>query len=154
MKETEARATRQAPSIRVHHAGHAAQYILLLSRVLLRLAAYLPCMPLELRETQNWLRPDGPICLRPDPTPLATRQATSIRVHHTGHAAHYILLLSRVLLWLTAFHSRMPLDRRETRDWLRPGGPTCLRPNPTPHHTTSYNRRPHTASCRWNVWRA
>uniref|UniRef100_A0A5K3FQ83 Serine/threonine-protein phosphatase 2A 55 kDa regulatory subunit B n=1 Tax=Mesocestoides corti TaxID=53468 RepID=A0A5K3FQ83_MESCO len=28
----------------------------------------------------------------------------------------------------------MPLDRRETRDWLRPGGPTCLRPNPTPHH--------------------
>uniref|UniRef100_A0A5K3FY63 Uncharacterized protein n=1 Tax=Mesocestoides corti TaxID=53468 RepID=A0A5K3FY63_MESCO len=26
----------------------------------------------------------------------------------------------------------MPLDRRETRDWLRPGGPTCLRPNPTP----------------------
>uniref|UniRef100_A0A5K3FJJ6 Secreted protein n=1 Tax=Mesocestoides corti TaxID=53468 RepID=A0A5K3FJJ6_MESCO len=21
----------------------------------------------------------------------------------------------------------------ETRDWLRPGGPTCLRPNPTPH---------------------
>uniref|UniRef100_A0A5K3F2V3 Prenylcys_lyase domain-containing protein n=1 Tax=Mesocestoides corti TaxID=53468 RepID=A0A5K3F2V3_MESCO len=30
----------------------------------------------------------------------------------------------------------MPLDRRETRDWLRPGGPICLRPNPTPHHTT------------------
>uniref|UniRef100_A0A5K3FKG6 CHCH domain-containing protein n=1 Tax=Mesocestoides corti TaxID=53468 RepID=A0A5K3FKG6_MESCO len=30
----------------------------------------------------------------------------------------------------------MPLDRRETRDWLRPGGPTCLCPNPTPHHTT------------------
>uniref|UniRef100_A0A5K3FP88 inositol-polyphosphate 5-phosphatase n=1 Tax=Mesocestoides corti TaxID=53468 RepID=A0A5K3FP88_MESCO len=29
----------------------------------------------------------------------------------------------------------MPLDRRETRDYLRPGGPICLRPNPTPHHT-------------------
>uniref|UniRef100_A0A5K3FCG2 PRORP domain-containing protein n=1 Tax=Mesocestoides corti TaxID=53468 RepID=A0A5K3FCG2_MESCO len=28
----------------------------------------------------------------------------------------------------------MPLDRRETRDWPRPGGPTCLRPNPTPHY--------------------
>uniref|UniRef100_A0A5K3FNU2 Uncharacterized protein n=1 Tax=Mesocestoides corti TaxID=53468 RepID=A0A5K3FNU2_MESCO len=27
----------------------------------------------------------------------------------------------------------MPLDRRETQDWLRSGGPTCLRPNPTPH---------------------
>uniref|UniRef100_A0A5K3G1U9 RES domain-containing protein n=1 Tax=Mesocestoides corti TaxID=53468 RepID=A0A5K3G1U9_MESCO len=26
----------------------------------------------------------------------------------------------------------MPLERRETRDWLRPGGLTCLRPNPTP----------------------
>uniref|UniRef100_A0A5K3EYY7 Protein with signal anchor n=1 Tax=Mesocestoides corti TaxID=53468 RepID=A0A5K3EYY7_MESCO len=32
----------------------------------------------------------------------------------------------------------MPLDRRETRDWLRPGGPTCLRPNPTPHHTFAH----------------
>uniref|UniRef100_A0A5K3FLK2 Os01g0778700 protein n=1 Tax=Mesocestoides corti TaxID=53468 RepID=A0A5K3FLK2_MESCO len=38
-----------------------------------------------------------------------------------------------VLLWLAASLFRMPLDRRETRDWLRPGGPTCLRPNPTPH---------------------
>uniref|UniRef100_A0A5K3FMC0 Transposase n=1 Tax=Mesocestoides corti TaxID=53468 RepID=A0A5K3FMC0_MESCO len=63
----------------------------------------------------------------------ATRQAPSIRVLHTGHAAHYILLLSRVLLWLAAFLSRMPLDCRETQDWLRSGGPTCLRPNPTPH---------------------
>uniref|UniRef100_A0A5K3FKK8 Uncharacterized protein n=1 Tax=Mesocestoides corti TaxID=53468 RepID=A0A5K3FKK8_MESCO len=27
----------------------------------------------------------------------------------------------------------MPLDRRETRDWLWPGGPTCLRPDPSPH---------------------
>uniref|UniRef100_A0A5K3F814 Uncharacterized protein n=1 Tax=Mesocestoides corti TaxID=53468 RepID=A0A5K3F814_MESCO len=32
----------------------------------------------------------------------------------------------------------MPLDRRETRDWLLPGGPTCLRPDPTPHHTVEY----------------
>uniref|UniRef100_A0A5K3G0H9 Uncharacterized protein n=1 Tax=Mesocestoides corti TaxID=53468 RepID=A0A5K3G0H9_MESCO len=31
----------------------------------------------------------------------------------------------------------MPLDCRETRDWLRPGGPTCLRPDPTPYHTTT-----------------
>uniref|UniRef100_A0A5K3G5T1 Polyprotein n=1 Tax=Mesocestoides corti TaxID=53468 RepID=A0A5K3G5T1_MESCO len=62
----------------------------------------------------------------------ATRQAPSIRVHHAGHAAHYILHLIHVLLWLAAFPSRMPLDRRETRDWLRPRGPTYLRPNPTP----------------------
>uniref|UniRef100_A0A5K3G060 Secreted protein n=1 Tax=Mesocestoides corti TaxID=53468 RepID=A0A5K3G060_MESCO len=47
----------------------------------------------------------------------ATRQAPSIRVHHAGHAAHYILHLIHVLLWLAAFLSRMPLDRRETRDW-------------------------------------
>uniref|UniRef100_A0A5K3F1P7 Uncharacterized protein n=1 Tax=Mesocestoides corti TaxID=53468 RepID=A0A5K3F1P7_MESCO len=32
----------------------------------------------------------------------------------------------------------MPLDRRETRDWLRPGGPTCSFPNPTPHHIVEY----------------
>ncbi|VDD79896.1 unnamed protein product [Mesocestoides corti] len=66
--QSEARATSQPPSIRVRHAGHAAHYILLLNRVLLWLAAYLPRMPLEHRETQDWLRPDGPICLRPDPT--------------------------------------------------------------------------------------
>uniref|UniRef100_A0A5K3FZ76 Aa_trans domain-containing protein n=2 Tax=Mesocestoides corti TaxID=53468 RepID=A0A5K3FZ76_MESCO len=34
----------------------------------------------------------------------------------------------------------MPLEHRETRDWLRPGGPTCLRPNPTPHHITMVHR--------------
>uniref|UniRef100_A0A5K3FFG0 AAA_5 domain-containing protein n=1 Tax=Mesocestoides corti TaxID=53468 RepID=A0A5K3FFG0_MESCO len=62
----------------------------------------------------------------------ATRQAPSIRVHHAGHVAHYILHLIHVLLWLAAFLSRMPLDRRGTRDWLRPGGPICLRPHPTP----------------------
>uniref|UniRef100_A0A5K3EYW8 Sema domain-containing protein n=1 Tax=Mesocestoides corti TaxID=53468 RepID=A0A5K3EYW8_MESCO len=28
----------------------------------------------------------------------------------------------------------MPLEHRETQDWLRPGGPTCLRPDPTPHN--------------------
>uniref|UniRef100_A0A5K3G049 Uncharacterized protein n=1 Tax=Mesocestoides corti TaxID=53468 RepID=A0A5K3G049_MESCO len=32
----------------------------------------------------------------------------------------------------------MLLDRRETRDWLRPGGPTCLRPDLTPHYTPHY----------------
>uniref|UniRef100_A0A5K3EPI5 cDNA n=1 Tax=Mesocestoides corti TaxID=53468 RepID=A0A5K3EPI5_MESCO len=85
-------------------------------------------------ETQDWLRPGGPTCLRPNPTPLTTRQAPSIRVHHAGHAAHYILHLIHVLLWLAAFPSRTPLELRETRDWLRPGRPTCLRPNPTPHH--------------------
>uniref|UniRef100_A0A5K3G221 IS701 family transposase n=1 Tax=Mesocestoides corti TaxID=53468 RepID=A0A5K3G221_MESCO len=62
----------------------------------------------------------------------ATRQAPSTRVHHAAHAAHYILHLSRVLLWLAAYLPRMPLEHRETRDWLRPGGPTCLRPDPTP----------------------
>uniref|UniRef100_A0A5K3EJ27 Uncharacterized protein n=1 Tax=Mesocestoides corti TaxID=53468 RepID=A0A5K3EJ27_MESCO len=25
----------------------------------------------------------------------------------------------------------MPLERRETQDWLRPGGPICLRPDPS-----------------------
>uniref|UniRef100_A0A5K3FEI0 Uncharacterized protein n=1 Tax=Mesocestoides corti TaxID=53468 RepID=A0A5K3FEI0_MESCO len=82
---------------------------------------------------QDWLRPGGPTCLRLDSTPIATRQAPSIRVHHAGHAAHYIPLLVDVLLWLAAFLSRMPLDRRETQDWLRPGVHICLRPNPTPH---------------------
>uniref|UniRef100_A0A5K3EX44 Valine--tRNA ligase n=1 Tax=Mesocestoides corti TaxID=53468 RepID=A0A5K3EX44_MESCO len=61
--QPEASATRQAPSIRVHDAGHAAHHILLLS-------PYLPRMPLERIETQDWLRPGGPICLRPNPTPL------------------------------------------------------------------------------------
>uniref|UniRef100_A0A5K3EMT4 Oxidoreductase n=1 Tax=Mesocestoides corti TaxID=53468 RepID=A0A5K3EMT4_MESCO len=65
----------------------------------------------------------------------ATRLVPSIRVRYAGHAAHYILHLIHVLLWLAAFLFRMPLDRRETRYWLRSGGPTCLRPNPTPHHT-------------------
>uniref|UniRef100_A0A5K3F8E1 Uncharacterized protein n=1 Tax=Mesocestoides corti TaxID=53468 RepID=A0A5K3F8E1_MESCO len=41
-------------------------------------------------------------------------------------------LLSRVLLWLAASLPRMPLEHREAQDWLRPGGPTCLRPDPTP----------------------
>uniref|UniRef100_A0A5K3F9Q6 Serine incorporator 4 n=1 Tax=Mesocestoides corti TaxID=53468 RepID=A0A5K3F9Q6_MESCO len=74
---------------------------------------------LAFRETRDWLRPGGPTCLRPDPTPLASRQAPSIRVHRAGHAAHYIPHLIHVLLWLAAFLSRMPLGRRETRDWLR-----------------------------------
>uniref|UniRef100_A0A5K3EW54 Uncharacterized protein n=1 Tax=Mesocestoides corti TaxID=53468 RepID=A0A5K3EW54_MESCO len=30
----------------------------------------------------------------------------------------------------------MPLEHRETQDQLRPGGPICLRPDPTSHHTT------------------
>uniref|UniRef100_A0A5K3FF02 Uncharacterized protein n=1 Tax=Mesocestoides corti TaxID=53468 RepID=A0A5K3FF02_MESCO len=95
-----------------------------------------PPIFLENRETQDWLRPGGPTCLRSNPTPLATCQAPSIRVRHAGHAAHYILHLVHVLLWLAAFLSRMPLDRRGTRDWLRPGGPTCLRPDPTPLQIT------------------
>uniref|UniRef100_A0A5K3F7K5 Polyprenol reductase n=1 Tax=Mesocestoides corti TaxID=53468 RepID=A0A5K3F7K5_MESCO len=68
----------------------------------------------------------------------ATRQAPSIRVHHAGHAAHYILLLSHVLLWLAAYLSRMTLEHREAQDWLRLGGPICLRPDPTPQ---SYKER-------------
>uniref|UniRef100_A0A5K3FSB6 Uncharacterized protein n=1 Tax=Mesocestoides corti TaxID=53468 RepID=A0A5K3FSB6_MESCO len=69
-------------------------------------------MPLERKKTQDWLRPGDPTCLRPIPSPLAMRQAPSIRVHRAGHAAHYILLLSRVLLWLAAHLPRMPLDHR------------------------------------------
>uniref|UniRef100_A0A5K3EQZ3 Uncharacterized protein n=1 Tax=Mesocestoides corti TaxID=53468 RepID=A0A5K3EQZ3_MESCO len=49
-----------------------------------------------------------------------TRQAPFIRVHHAGHAAHYILLPIRVFLWLAAHLPRMPLERRGTEDWLRP----------------------------------
>uniref|UniRef100_A0A5K3EFW6 Uncharacterized protein n=1 Tax=Mesocestoides corti TaxID=53468 RepID=A0A5K3EFW6_MESCO len=67
---------------------------------------------------QDWLKPGGPKCLRPIPTPLAPRQAPSIRVHHVGHAAHYILHLIHVLLWLAAYLPRMPLERTERRDWL------------------------------------
>uniref|UniRef100_A0A5K3ENB3 Uncharacterized protein n=1 Tax=Mesocestoides corti TaxID=53468 RepID=A0A5K3ENB3_MESCO len=29
----------------------------------------------------------------------------------------------------------MPLDHRETKDWLRLGGPICLRPDPSPMET-------------------
>uniref|UniRef100_A0A5K3G2S9 N-acetyltransferase domain-containing protein n=1 Tax=Mesocestoides corti TaxID=53468 RepID=A0A5K3G2S9_MESCO len=40
--QSEARATRQAPSIRVHRAGHTAPYKLHLSRVIFWLAAHRP----------------------------------------------------------------------------------------------------------------
>uniref|UniRef100_A0A5K3EVX3 Uncharacterized protein n=1 Tax=Mesocestoides corti TaxID=53468 RepID=A0A5K3EVX3_MESCO len=40
----------------------------------------------------------------------------------------YILLLIRVFLWLAAYVPRMPLERRKTEDWLRPGGLICLHP--------------------------
>uniref|UniRef100_A0A5K3G0S7 Secreted protein n=1 Tax=Mesocestoides corti TaxID=53468 RepID=A0A5K3G0S7_MESCO len=43
-----------------------------------------------------------------------TRQAPSIRVHHAGHAGHYILHLICVLRWLAAYLPRMPLDCRDT----------------------------------------
>uniref|UniRef100_A0A5K3G0E2 Uncharacterized protein n=1 Tax=Mesocestoides corti TaxID=53468 RepID=A0A5K3G0E2_MESCO len=47
----------------------------------------------------------------------------------------------------------MPLDRRETRDWLRPGGPTCPRPNPTPHHsTTDCTTTPHGIFLLFSLW--
>uniref|UniRef100_A0A5K3FIL5 Uncharacterized protein n=1 Tax=Mesocestoides corti TaxID=53468 RepID=A0A5K3FIL5_MESCO len=59
-------------------------------------------------------------------------QEPHVRWHPSGSTT---LALIHVLLWLAAFLSRMPLNRRETRDWLRPGGPTCLRPNPTPHYS-------------------
>uniref|UniRef100_A0A5K3EIN5 Transposase n=1 Tax=Mesocestoides corti TaxID=53468 RepID=A0A5K3EIN5_MESCO len=55
--QLQARTTRQAPSIRVPQAGHAAHYILLLIRVFLSFAAYLPHMPLDRKETEDWLRP-------------------------------------------------------------------------------------------------
>uniref|UniRef100_A0A5K3FGG7 Integron gene cassette protein n=1 Tax=Mesocestoides corti TaxID=53468 RepID=A0A5K3FGG7_MESCO len=63
-----------------------------------------------------------------------THQAPSIRVHHAGCAAHYRLFLIRVCHWLATYLPRMPLDRREARDCLKPGGPICSRPNPTPLH--------------------
>ncbi|VDD74774.1 unnamed protein product [Mesocestoides corti] len=37
----------------------------------------------------------------------------------------------------------MPLERRGTQDWLRPGCPTCLRPDPSPHYTAP----PQESSC-------
>uniref|UniRef100_A0A5K3EXM6 Pecanex-like protein n=1 Tax=Mesocestoides corti TaxID=53468 RepID=A0A5K3EXM6_MESCO len=131
--QSQARATSQAPSIRVYHTGHDARCMRYLIRVLLWLAAFLPRMLLEHKKTQDWLSPGGPTCLRPDPTPQHLGQAPTTRVHHAGHAAHYILLLSRVLLWLADYFPRMPLEHRETRDWLSPGDPTCLRSDPTPH---------------------
>uniref|UniRef100_A0A5K3EN83 Progestin and adipoQ receptor family member 3 n=1 Tax=Mesocestoides corti TaxID=53468 RepID=A0A5K3EN83_MESCO len=59
-------------------------------------------------------------------------QAPSIRVNHYGHAAHYMLHLTHILLWLPAYLPRVLLEHGETENWLRPGGPICLRPNPTP----------------------
>uniref|UniRef100_A0A5K3G1H0 SARAH domain-containing protein n=1 Tax=Mesocestoides corti TaxID=53468 RepID=A0A5K3G1H0_MESCO len=44
--QSQARATRQVPSIRVQHAGHAAQSILLPIRVSFRLTDFLHCMPM------------------------------------------------------------------------------------------------------------
>uniref|UniRef100_A0A5K3FLM2 Uncharacterized protein n=1 Tax=Mesocestoides corti TaxID=53468 RepID=A0A5K3FLM2_MESCO len=40
---------------------------------------------------------------------------------------------------LAAYLPRMPLEHRETQDWLRLGGPTYLRPDPTPHHSSTHN---------------
>uniref|UniRef100_A0A5K3EP01 Uncharacterized protein n=1 Tax=Mesocestoides corti TaxID=53468 RepID=A0A5K3EP01_MESCO len=37
----------------------------------------------------------------------------------------------------------MPLERGETQNWLRPGGPTCLRPNSTSHHTKPHQNTLH-----------
>uniref|UniRef100_A0A5K3F682 CTNNB1 binding N-teminal domain-containing protein n=1 Tax=Mesocestoides corti TaxID=53468 RepID=A0A5K3F682_MESCO len=62
----------------------------------------------------------------------STTLATPLIIYYTS---------VHVLLWLAAILSRMPLDRRETRDWLRPGGPTCLRPNPTPQSDQSIYHR-------------
>uniref|UniRef100_A0A5K3ENF9 Transposase n=1 Tax=Mesocestoides corti TaxID=53468 RepID=A0A5K3ENF9_MESCO len=45
-----------------------------------------------------------------------TSKAPAIRVHHAGHAVHFILHLIRVLLWLAAYIPRMPLKHRETDD--------------------------------------
>uniref|UniRef100_A0A5K3EV96 DDE_5 domain-containing protein n=1 Tax=Mesocestoides corti TaxID=53468 RepID=A0A5K3EV96_MESCO len=102
-------------------------------------------MPLERRETQDWLRPGGPTCLNPDPTPQGVRivEYPSPNRKKTGTTEQAFLtnqkpgphvrrLPSDVLLWLAAYLPRMPMERRETQDWLRPGGPTCLRPDPSP----------------------
>uniref|UniRef100_A0A5K3F1S5 Uncharacterized protein n=1 Tax=Mesocestoides corti TaxID=53468 RepID=A0A5K3F1S5_MESCO len=83
------------------------------------------------KRKKNWYNRTG--CIDQSEA-RATRLAPSIRVRHAGHAAHSILLLSRVLLWLAASLPRKPLERRGTQDWLRPGGPTCLLPDTSPHH--------------------
>uniref|UniRef100_A0A5K3G5V0 Uncharacterized protein n=1 Tax=Mesocestoides corti TaxID=53468 RepID=A0A5K3G5V0_MESCO len=53
-------------------------------------------------------------------TSQSTRQAPSIRVHHDGHVAHYLLHLIRVIHWLADYLPRMPVEHRETEDWLQP----------------------------------
>uniref|UniRef100_A0A5K3FRX5 G_PROTEIN_RECEP_F1_2 domain-containing protein n=1 Tax=Mesocestoides corti TaxID=53468 RepID=A0A5K3FRX5_MESCO len=53
MDQSRARATCQAPSIRVHHAGYATQYILLLIPVFLWLTAFIFHMPLALMTNQK-----------------------------------------------------------------------------------------------------
>uniref|UniRef100_A0A5K3G2E5 Secreted protein n=1 Tax=Mesocestoides corti TaxID=53468 RepID=A0A5K3G2E5_MESCO len=54
--------------MRVHHAGHAMQYLLFLIQVFILLVAYLPCMLLQHRETEDCLRPvwsnmSSPLCI-------------------------------------------------------------------------------------------
>uniref|UniRef100_A0A5K3G099 Superoxide dismutase n=1 Tax=Mesocestoides corti TaxID=53468 RepID=A0A5K3G099_MESCO len=40
-----------------------------------------------------------------------TRRTPPIRVHHAGHAAHYMLHLIHFLLWSGAYLPRMPVER-------------------------------------------
>uniref|UniRef100_A0A5K3FGD2 Ubiquitin-like modifier-activating enzyme ATG7 n=1 Tax=Mesocestoides corti TaxID=53468 RepID=A0A5K3FGD2_MESCO len=47
----------------------------------------------------------------------------------------YCFALASFSGWLPSFPACHWIA--ETRDWLRPGGPICLRPNPTPHYTAT-----------------
>uniref|UniRef100_A0A5K3ERD5 IS4 family transposase n=1 Tax=Mesocestoides corti TaxID=53468 RepID=A0A5K3ERD5_MESCO len=51
---------------------------------------------------------------------LLINHKSTIRAHHACCAAHYILSLIRVRLWLAAFHPCMPFEHKETVDCLRP----------------------------------
>uniref|UniRef100_A0A5K3FCI6 IS4 family transposase n=1 Tax=Mesocestoides corti TaxID=53468 RepID=A0A5K3FCI6_MESCO len=53
-------------------------------------------------------------------TGLTDQSQARTTLHRTGFAAHHAVLLIRVFLWLAAYLPRMPLDCKETEDWLRP----------------------------------
>uniref|UniRef100_A0A5K3EF81 Transmembrane protein n=1 Tax=Mesocestoides corti TaxID=53468 RepID=A0A5K3EF81_MESCO len=67
---------------------------------------------------------------------ITTRQAPSIRVHHTGYAAFYILLLIGVFFWLAACRPRMLLECRGTDDWPKPAWSNM--PAPSDVNTVEY----------------
>uniref|UniRef100_A0A5K3EMX4 Glycosyl transferase n=1 Tax=Mesocestoides corti TaxID=53468 RepID=A0A5K3EMX4_MESCO len=72
-----------------------------------------------------------------------TGQAPSIGVHHAGFANHYIPLLTRICFWFAAYIPRVPLDHRDTQDWLRralPNMPKFLYFTPIEYPSPSMNK--------------